>query len=114
MLGGSRVATVQPPTDSVRVRFPTRHSAPFYTATAGGWQLLEGGTMLLTESKAGRVVEVAPSGRTVWEWVRAPYDPDESQVPFVTEGTRHDLTRAEVASWPCSPDDSTTVSGQTG
>lgn len=110
MLQGSRIVFLQPHTDSMKVPFPTRHSAPFYTATGGSWQLLENGNMLLTEARFGRIVEVAPSGRTVWEWVRAPYD--ESRIPFVSEGTRYDLSRNEVASWACSSVDSLRPSSQ--
>lgn len=99
MLGGSRIVMLQPHTDSVRVPFPTGHSAPLYTATAGSWQMLGNGNLLLTEVRAGRVVEVAPDGQTVWEWIRASYD---ERVPFVMSGTRYSLTREEVANWPCS------------
>jgi hypothetical protein len=100
MLGGSRIVAVQPHTDSVEIRFPTEHSDPFYTASQGKWQQLRNGNMLLAESRTGRVVEVTPKGRTVWEWVHVPYDDDH--VPAVTEATRYDLTATEIASWPCS------------
>ena len=100
MLGGSRIVAVQPHTDSVEVRFPTPNSEPFYTAEQGKWQQLKNGNMLLTESQAGRVVEVAPSGETIWEWVHAPYE--ESYVPAVTEATRYDFTAETINSWPCS------------
>lgn len=103
MLGGSRIVMLQSHTDSVRVPFPTARSAPLYTATAGSWQMLDNGNLLLTEARAGRVVEVAPDGRTVWEWVRASYD---ETVPFVMNATRHSLTREDVAKWPCASVDS--------
>ncbi|PSQ91209.1 MAG: hypothetical protein BRD30_03620, partial [Bacteroidetes bacterium QH_2_63_10] len=105
MLGGSRIVAVQPRTDSVEVRFPTPRSDPFYTDATGKWQQLPNGNMLLTESKAGRVVEVAPSGRTVWEWVIPPYS--ESKVSRISQAVRHDLTPADVADWPCSSVDMT-------
>jgi hypothetical protein len=57
--------------------------------------------MLLTEARAGRVVEVSTNGRTVWEWVQEPYG--NSQVPVVSKGKRYALTDAEVSDWPCSP-----------
>jgi hypothetical protein len=104
MNGGSRIVAVQPHTDSVEVRFPTEHSAPFYTDTMGKWQQLESGNLLLTETKAGRVVEVAPDGRTMWEWVVQPYN--ESKVSRISQAVRHDLTPADVAAWPCSSVDS--------
>lgn len=100
VLGGSRIVAVRPGSDSVRVLFPTRRSEPFYTEHRGSWQLLENGNLLLTESGAGRVVEVAPDGRSLWEWVAPPYDADH--VPSVGRAQRIDLTSEEVASWPCS------------
>lgn len=110
MLGGSRIVALQPHTDSVEVRFPTPSSDPIYTETQGRWQQLANGNMLLTESMPGRVVEVNPSGETVWEWVHRPIS--TSKIPRVTKASRHDLTREEVASWPCSLVDSGGTSPQ--
>lgn len=100
MLGGSRIVAVQPHTDSVEIRFPTSLSDPFYTDAMGKWQQLPNDNMLLTEAKAGRVVEVAPDGRTVWEWIIEPYN--DSKVSRISQAVRHDLTREDVASWSCS------------
>lgn len=100
LLGGSRIVAVQPHTGAVEVLFPTERSDVFYTSVMGKWQKLENGNLLLTESVAGRVVEVAPDGRTVWEWVKKPYD--EDHVTEVDEATRYDLTRADVATWQCA------------
>jgi len=100
MLGGSRIVSFQPHTDSMRIRFPTSQSDPFYTDVLGKWQSLNNGHMLLTESKAGRVVEVAPDGSTVWEWVMRPYS--DSKVSRVPGATRYDITRENVRTWPCS------------
>ena len=104
MLGGSRIVALQPHTDSVEVRFPTPQSEAFYTHAGGKWQQLENGNMLLTEARPGRVVEVAPDGHTVWEWIKASHDGES--VATVLEGTRYDLTPSDVASWPCSSADS--------
>lgn len=101
MLGGSRIVALQPHTDSMKVLFPTQKSEQFYTEVYGKWQRLENGNLLLTEGVAGRVAEVAPDGRTVWEWVAEPYK--EESVPEVSEGIRYDLTEQQVAAWPCSP-----------
>jgi len=110
MLGGSRILAVQPHTDSTRVLFPTQRSDPFYTATRGNWQKLENGNMLLTEARAGRIVEVAPEGQTVLEWIKRPYE--DSRVPLVTGSRLYSLTREEVASWSCSSVDSVSTSAQ--
>lgn len=110
MLGGSRIVAFQPHTDSVDIRFPTQHSPFFYTGTQGKWQHLENGNMLLTETNAGRVLEVDSTGEEVWEWIHSPYE--NSQVPAITNAHRTDLTREEVASWPCSSVDSISTSNQ--
>lgn len=101
VLGGSRIVAVKPGSDSVRVLFPTELSQPFHTDIMGKWQQLSNGNLLLTEARAGRIVEVSPEGETVWEWVSPPYD--SSFVPEVPEGTRYPLTRDSVADWPCHP-----------
>ena len=100
MLGGSQIIYLQPHTDSVQVRFPTQNSEHFYTNSRGGWQLLDNGNILMTEENAGRIVEVSPDGRTVWEWF--PKSVWDSRVPATMKGTRYDLTKEQVASWPCS------------
>lgn len=110
VLGGSRIVAIRPHTGAVEVRFPTRRSTPFYTRLRGKWQQLPNGNMLLTETQAGRAVEVGSEGQTVWEWVHEPYK--ISQVPAVTKAHRYDLTSSEVASWPCSQVDSGRPSGQ--
>lgn len=103
MLGGSRIVALHPAADSMKIPFPTRHSEPLYTHVQGKWQQLPNGNILLTESGAGRVVEVTSDGRTAWEWFVEPYG--ESKIPEVTEGTRYPVTAERVASWPCSPGD---------
>lgn len=100
VLGGSRIVAIQPHTGEFRTLFPTKKSEPFYTRVRGKWQRLANGNLLLTESQAGRIVEVAPDGRTVWDWVVEPYD--DVRVPYVSRGARVDLTRQDVSEWPCS------------
>lgn len=109
LLGGSRIVSLQPHTDSTRVLFPTSLSDPFYTDIRGKWQMLENGNMLLTESAAARVVEVAPDGQSIWEWIHAPRE--NSMVPYVSQATRNSLTRKKVA-WSCSSVNSKTTSPQ--
>jgi len=109
MLGGSRIVAVQPHTDSTKILFSAEKLDRFYTDSRGKWQMLENGNMLLTESGAGRVVEVSPDGDLVWEWIQEPHD---SKIPSATKATRVDLTREEVASWPCSSVDSVSTSSR--
>lgn len=103
MLGGSRIVAFHPASDSTRVLFPADAPTSFYTAHRGKWQQLENGNRLLTEADEGRVVEVDPAGRTVWEWSVEAYS--GSRVPSVTRAHRVDLGREEVAGWPCAPEE---------
>lgn len=100
MLRGSRILAIQPATGAMDTLFPTALSEPFYTPEMGKWQMLPNGNLLLTESQAGRVVEVLPDGRTVWEWIAEPYK--QETVAEVTEGTRYPFSIEQVARWPCS------------
>lgn len=104
MLGGSRILAFEPSTGAKDTLFPTPHSEPFHTPSMGKWQMLENGNLLLTESQAGRVVEVSPDGRTVWEWIAEPFG--KGTVAEVTEGSRYPVSAGEASQWPCSPDDS--------
>lgn len=101
MLGGSRIVAVEPASDSLEILFPGPQSEPFYSDVMGKWQLLANRNLLLTEAEAGRAVEVAPDGHTVWEWIQEPYD--DSRVPEVTEATRYPLSAEQIAAWPCGP-----------
>lgn len=103
-VGGSRILRFHAHSDSLQLQFPETPSSSFYTPKRGKVQRLENNNLLLTESQRGRVLEVTPSGRTVWEWIHAPRN--ESMVAAVTNGTRHQLTPDDVASWPCSSVDS--------
>ena len=106
--GGSRIVAFQPHTDSVKVIFEGDNLERFYTSHRGKWQGLPNGNMLLTEEETGRVVEVNSHGSPVWEWIHEPIR--NSKVPPVTKATRLDLTREDVASWPCSSIDSVRTS----
>lgn len=107
LLGGSRIVAMEPHTDSTRVLFPTSESDPFYTAIAGKWEQLGNGNYLLIEAMPGRVVEVTPDGRTVWQWVQKPYG--EAHVPHVLAAKRYSLTPEEVGAWKCSGEASAAI-----
>ena len=107
MLGGSRIVALQPETGETRVLFPSEDSPPFHTDRMGKWQRLANGNLLLTESFAGRVLEVTASGQATWEWVARPYD--EGSVPWVQQGRRVDLTPETVESWDCPEGDGVAV-----
>lgn len=98
-LGGSRILAFQPHTDSSRVLFPTSQSDTLYTRTAGSFQMLEDHRLLITESRAGRVVEVTERGHTVWDWVN---ENGKGMVPEVYAAKRLGFTSEQISAWPCS------------
>jgi hypothetical protein len=57
VLGGTRIVSLQPHTETKKVRFSAENLDRFYTPFAGKWQELENGNLLLTEAFAG-----------LWKW----------------------------------------------
>ncbi|MAT91063.1 MAG: hypothetical protein CME59_00525 [Halioglobus sp.] len=100
-LGGSRIRAVNPATNEVRDIYRSAPGRRFYTRAAGKHELLANGNRLITEAKAGRVFEISPQGRTVWEWIAEPYG--KRGVFDVTEGSRYPaITREITDTWPCN------------
>jgi hypothetical protein len=99
-LSGSQIVKIDPVTGNRRQIYPLDPAQNFYTSAGGKHQRLANGNYLITEARAGRVFEVSPDGKVVWEWFHEPYD-DES-VAEVLEATRYDIDQTKIAEWPCS------------
>ncbi len=69
LFGGSRIVRVDPNTRAVQVVYAGSREAPFYTDIEGEHSYLPNGNLLISESMAGRIFEVDPRGRIVWEFV---------------------------------------------
>ena len=93
MSGGSRIVAISVFDNDKTVLYQGSSKHPFYTSAGGKWQYLENGNALIIEARAGRVFEVNPSGRIVWEWIQEPYD--EKLVPEVLGATRYVLSDAQ-------------------
>jgi hypothetical protein len=89
----SKAQAIDPMTGEVEWEYG---SAFFFSSVGGTAQPLPGNTVLITSSHGGRVFEVRPRGRIVWEWVppflpmrveRVPYDhcPQLADLPPPTE-----------------------------
>jgi hypothetical protein len=63
----SRILRADPASGAVDELFAGSEATPFYSWQRGKHQVLPGGNILVTESEAGRVFEVAPDGSLVWE-----------------------------------------------
>jgi hypothetical protein len=68
----SRVLEIDPFSQEVHWVYEGGADRPFYTSTCGSNQRLPNGNTLLTESDAGRAIEVTRGGVIVWEYV-SPY-----------------------------------------
>lgn len=70
-LGGSRIVAIDPATRALTVVYAGSKEAPFYTDVEGEHVYLPNSNILISESMAGRIFEVAPDGRIVWQYVNA-------------------------------------------
>ena len=81
----SRVVIESATTGTQRVAFAGTPEQPFYTEFMGKHQWLPNGNLLLVETTRGRVLEVDPAGRPVWQFVNLV---DAGRAGAVSEGTR--------------------------
>jgi hypothetical protein len=65
----SAVVELDPFTQVTHWSYPGSSGGTLYSETAGFCQRLPNGNTLVTESDAGRAVEVTPEGRVVWEYL---------------------------------------------
>jgi len=66
--GQSRIVEVDPSNGREVWHYAGSAAAPFESLIRGSQQRLPNGNTLITESGAGRLLEVAPGGRTVWAY----------------------------------------------
>jgi hypothetical protein len=67
--GRSRILEILPTTGAVAWSFAGTDDDPLDCEIRGGAQRLSGGNTLISESTAGRILEVTPDGTVVWEYV---------------------------------------------
>lgn len=107
--GRSLIRRVDPADDSLSVVFEGGDEVPFYSWRRGKHQVLPNGNILLTEAERGRVLEVDPAGRLVWER-DIPWDEDRNLV--VTEARHVPETYFEAGLPQCRPRDSEPSGGE--
>jgi archaeosine-15-forming tRNA-guanine transglycosylase len=61
----------------------------------GDQQRLTNGNTLITESEGGRILEIAPDGEIVWEFINPVRNDDGTLVSIVCFGTRIDPASLE-------------------
>ena len=65
----SRILQLDPSTGSTETIFEGTLAEPFFTDAIGQHQYQPNGNILITESWGGRVFEITPNGKKVWEYV---------------------------------------------
>jgi len=101
VLGGSRIIKVDPKTDQWTVAFKRgkdQDKRRFYTHIMGKHQTLPNGNLLVTETIAGRVMEVAPDGDIVWQYVNR-YD--DQRTALITSALRYPPDHFEFLGTSC-------------
>jgi hypothetical protein len=66
--GHSQVVEIDPADSEVRWSYGGSDEQPLYSKFLGAAQRLPNGNTLITESDAGRAVEVTPAGQIVWQF----------------------------------------------
>ena len=97
-LGGSTVVEVDPVTGAARTLYGGSPGQMVYSNIRGKHQKLANGNLLITESEAGRLLEVDGNGEIVWEYVNR-YD--DKDVAVIFEGSRYPEHYFTVTDWHC-------------
>jgi hypothetical protein len=95
---GSSIVALDPASGKTRTVYPLDGEASIFTRIMGAQQRLPNGNRLITESLAGRILEVDPDGNTVWEYVQA-YD--GSYAALLQSAIRYEPGYFQVADWSC-------------
>jgi hypothetical protein len=82
----SRVVEVDPLTREIVWEYGEREPPTFYSGTRGANQRLSNGHTLITDSDSGRVFEIDPQGRVVWDFLNP--NLTEQREPSVIVRTR--------------------------
>lgn len=96
---GSNIITLDPTTGENTIVYPRTEQSSFYSEIMGTHQLLPNNNRLITESMAGRVFEITPNGKLVWELV-APYD--DTHAAMIDSAIRYEQDYFVVQDWTCT------------
>ena len=95
---GSNLVLFDPADESWEIVYPQPGKRLFYTDIMGEQQVLPNGNILVTESRRGRVFEITPDGRLVWDFV-LPYD--DTHASLVAIAKRFPVEYFTVTDWSC-------------
>jgi hypothetical protein len=95
---GSSIIRFDPSTGAATTVYPRKGGGHFFTNIMGAQQLLPNGNRLITESMAGRILEVNAAGDVVWEYVKS-YD--SSHATVLQSARRFPPDYFTVRNWDC-------------
>lgn len=98
-LGGSRIYEIDVASGETRVLYGGRPDQHFYTPERGTHQVLADGSIMVTETMAGRAFQVTPDGEITWEYVNR-WDAD--RLLLINEATVYPSDHFTVGNWQCS------------
>lgn len=82
--GPSRIIEIDPATQAVVWSYTGTEERPLHNIARGSQSRLENGNTLIVESYAGRLIEVAPDGEVVWEFVNPVRGgPKQASIPII-------------------------------
>jgi hypothetical protein len=100
--GRSRIVEIDPSTGETGWTYPG-DGGDLYSSICGTTQRLANGNTLITESTAGRAIEVTPDGEVVWEF-RSPHRVDrQGEVLVAILGDTTRIPAEEVDGWLEAP-----------
>jgi hypothetical protein len=94
--GYSTIVEYNPAAKRVEWSYNPRNSSIFFSHDRGGAQRLPNNNTLITDSGHGRVFEINPSGRIVWEYINPPRG--NEQTGNVSRSSIFRMTRIESGS----------------
>ncbi len=97
--GGSNIQEIDPLSRRVNILYEGTKDHIFHSEVLGKHQNLENGNILISGGHEGRVFEIDPNGKIVWEFINR-YDKD--RVIMTHEGTRLPSDYFKVADWSCN------------
>jgi hypothetical protein len=99
IFGGSKIISVDPSNRRTEILYQGQDRNSMYTMVQGDHQVFKNGNILITESNAGRVIEVDVDGRIVWEYINRYSDKKVARVP---DAIRYSLDYFTVENWSCN------------
>ena len=99
ILGSSRIVEIAPDSRELRVVYGLGDDEFFHSTRRGKHQILGDGRLLITDTEAGRVMEVDGNAEITWEYVNGF---DETYTARISEGRAYDLSYFSVQDWSCA------------